>query len=67
MQGQRKKKLKGETVKRISAEFKNTFRKHAYSNIPKILPPKNEKKKSDKNSDIFYISAQNIDCGYSVE
>ena len=25
------------------------------------------KKKSDKNSDIFHISAQNIDCGYSLE
>ena len=25
------------------------------------------KKKSDKNSDIFYISAQNIDCVYSLE
>ena len=25
------------------------------------------KKKSDKNSDIFNISAQNIDCGYSLE
>ena len=24
-------------------------------------------KKSDKNSDIFHISAQNIDCGYSLE
>ena len=22
---------------------------------------------SDKNSDSFYISAQNIDCGYSLE
>ena len=22
---------------------------------------------SDKNSDIFHISAQNIDCGYSLE
>ena len=22
---------------------------------------------SDKNSDTFYISAQNIDCGYSLE
>ena len=32
----------------------------------KILPPKN-KKKSDKNSDIFLISAQNIDFGYSLE
>ena len=27
---------------------------------------KNEKN-SDKNSDIFHISAQNIDCGYSLE
>ena len=25
------------------------------------------KKKSDKNSYIFHISAQNIDCGYSLE
>ena len=25
------------------------------------------KKKSDKISDIFNISAQNIDCGYSLE
>ena len=24
-------------------------------------------KVSDKNSDIFHISAQNIDCGYSLE
>ena len=44
------------------------LRKHAYSNILKLLPPKNEKKKkSDKSSDIFHISAQNIDCGYSLE
>ena len=35
-----------------------------YVKILKILPPKNEKKKSDKNSDIFNISAQNIDCEY---
>ena len=28
---------------------------------------KNEKKKSDKNSTIFHMSAQNIDCGYSLE
>ena len=32
----------------------------------KILPPKNENFKI-KNSDIFHISAQNIDCGYSLE
>ena len=42
------------------------FRKHAYSNILKILPPKNENFQI-KNSDIFHISAQNIDCRYSLE
>ena len=42
------------------------LRKHAYSNILKILPPKNENSQI-KNSDIFHISAQNIDCGYSLE
>ena len=44
----------------------NTLRKHAYSNIKKISPPKTEKFQV-KNSDIFHISAQNIDCGYSLE
>ena len=43
-----------------------TLQKQAYSNILKILPPKT-RKFSDKNSDIFHISAQNIDCGYSLE
>ena len=43
-----------------------SLRKHAYSNIQKILPPKNENFQI-KNSDIFHISAQNIDCGYSLE
>ena len=43
-----------------------TLRKHAYSNILKILPPKNDNF-SIKNSDIFHVSAQNIDCGYSLE
>ena len=43
-----------------------TLRKHANSNILKILPPKNENFKI-KNSDIFHISTQNIDCGYSLE
>ena len=42
------------------------LRKHAYSNILKSLQPKRGKF-SDKNSDIFHISAQNIDCGYSLE
>ena len=35
-------------------------------NIMKILPPKNENFQI-KNSDIFHVSAQNIDCGYSLE
>ena len=43
-----------------------TLRKHVYSNILKILPPKNENFQI-KNSSIIYISAQNIDCGYSLE
>ena len=42
------------------------LRKHAYSNTLKILPPKNENFQI-KNSDIFHNSAQNIDCGYSLE
>ena len=42
------------------------LRKHAYSNILKILPSKNGNF-SDKKSDIFHISAQNIDCEYSLE
>ena len=43
-----------------------TLRKHAYSNILKISPPKTESFQT-KISDIFHISAQNIDCGYSLE
>ena len=42
------------------------LRKHAYSNIQKILPPINENFQI-KKFDIFYISAQNIDCGYPLE
>ena len=41
-----------------------SLRKHAYSNILKFLPPKNENFQI-KNSDIFHISAQNIYCVYS--
>ena len=44
--------------------------KHTYSNILKILSQKQKKKTENfqiKNSDIFHISAQNIDCGYSLE
>ena len=45
----------------------SALRKHAYSNILKILPPK-KRKFSDKNSDIFsYFCSKNIDCWYSLE
>ena len=47
-------------------EYRVSLRKHAFSNILKILPPKYENFQK-KNSDIFHISAQNIDCGYSLE
>ena len=43
-----------------------SLRKHAYSYILKISQSITWKF-SDKNSDIFLISAQNIDCGYSLE
>ena len=43
-----------------------TLRKHTYSNILQILSPKNENFQI-KNPDIFHVSAQNIDCGYSLE
>ena len=39
--------------------YENTY---AYSNILKILPPKTENFQI-KNSDIFYITAQNLDYG----
>ena len=31
------------------------------------MSPPNNSRFSDKNSDSFHISAQNIDCGYSLE
>ena len=46
--------------------FGFSLRKHAYSNILKILQPKKEHFQII-NSDIFHISVQNIDCGYSLE
>ena len=49
-----------------ASENRKSLRKHAYSDILKILPPKNENCQI-KNSDIFHTSAQNIDCGYSLE
>ena len=48
------------------SEQRVSLRKHAYSNILKILQPKKENFQI-KNSDIFHIPAQNIDCGYSLE
>ena len=51
---------------RKQLQFYYPLRKHAYSNILNILPPKNEKFQV-KKSDIFQDSAQNIDCGYSLE
>ena len=43
-----------------------SLRKHAYSNILKILQLKKEIFHII-NSDNFHIPAQNIDCGYSLE
>ena len=62
----------GRKVVDVQVDLRLPLRKHAYSNILKISSQKNKQKKktwkfSDKNSDIFYISAQNIDCGYSLE
>ena len=42
---------------------RNAWRKHAYSNILKILQPKTENFQI-KIQIIFNISAQNIDLGY---
>ena len=50
----------------LKSDLLCTLRKHAYSTILKISPPKTEIFQI-KNSDIFHISAQNIDCGYSLE
>ena len=45
-----------------------SLRKHAYSNIYKISPPKNENfQKKKKKLRYFHISAKIIDCGYSLE
>ena len=43
------------------------LRKHGYSNILKISPQKTENFQMKKKSDIFHISAESIDCGYSLE
>ena len=49
-----------------SLKEENPLRKHAYSIILEISPPETESFQI-KNSDIFLISAQNIDCGYTLE
>ena len=41
--------------------------KHAYSNILKIVPQKKNENFQIKNCNIFYISAQSIDCGYLLK
>ena len=43
------------------------MRKHAYSNILKILQPKKENFQIKNSDTFFHISTQNIDCGYSLE
>ena len=43
------------------------LRKHANSNIFKILQPKQKKKKFQIKKDIIHISARNIACGHSLE
>ena len=53
-------------MKKISLRREHALRKQAYSSILKILQPKN-KNFQIKNSDIFHISTQNIDCEYSLE
>ena len=44
-----------------------TLQKLAYSNILKNLQPKKGKFSDKKKYDSFHISAQNKDCGYSLE
>ena len=45
----------------------HSLRKHAYSNILNISPPKKWKFSDKKKSNSFHISAQNIDCVYPLE
>ena len=45
----------------------SSLRKHAYSNILKISPPKTQRFQIKKSDIFFHISAQNTDCGYSLE
>ena len=53
-------------TKYVQIRLFKTLRKHAYSNILKISPPETESFQV-KILIFFHISAQNIDCGYSLE
>ena len=53
-------------MRNIEHKIPFSLRKHAYSNILRILPPNIENFRM-KNSGSFHISAQNIDCGYLLE
>ena len=46
--------------------YVKSLRKQAYSNILKILPSKIENFQI-KTDIFFHVSAQNIDCGYSLK
>ena len=69
------KSLQADSDKRrlISAFGDRTLRKHGLFKYTDILPPNTEnfqikkKKKKKKKTVIFHISAQNIDCEYSLE
>ena len=54
------------TLKNINEHIQETLRKHAYSSILKISQSKTENFQIN-DSDIFHISAQNLDYGYSLE
>ena len=58
--------LQREITQSDQSSLSASFRKHAYSNMSRILPPKNENFQM-KYSGSFQISAQNKDCGYMLE
>ena len=50
----------------ISIALSGDIMLHAYSNILNISPPKKNFKFSDKNSDIFHVSAPDTVCRYEA-
>ena len=62
----RTKTMRNLTLTSDAAPNNMSHYENSLSNILKILQPKKENFQI-KNSDIFHISAQNIDCGYSLE